>query len=143
MLFSQVAFGIVLAFGAGIFFASFFPFAHFFILFFLVIGIMLLSVFWKRWNAAVHIGVLIVVAAFGMAHYTHASQLPEPILLPQEVSFEGRIITTPQKDEQGPAAWDPLERGYYNSLLYFAQFTHHFFIKNTKNSQLTPKKCWV
>ena len=122
MLFSQVAFGIVLAFGAGIFFASFFPFAHFFILFFLVIGIMLLSVFWKRWNAAVHIGVLIVVAAFGMAHYTHASQLPEPILLPQEVSFEGRIITTPQKDEQGMRVVVSTEKIPGKVLLFVSSF---------------------
>ena len=100
MVFSQVLFGIVLAFGAGIFFASFFSSSYFFILLFLAAGIMLTSVFWRRWNA-VYIGVVLVVAALGMAHYHAAAKLPESPLLPQEVSFQGKIVTSPQKDEQG------------------------------------------
>jgi len=100
MVFSQVLFGIVLAFGAGIFFASFFSSSYFFILLFLAAGIMLTSVFWRRWNV-VYIGVVLVVAALGMAHYHTAAKLPESPLLPQEVSFQGRIVTSPQKDEQG------------------------------------------
>lgn len=100
MLFSQLAFSIVLAFGAGIFFASFFSSSYFFILPLLAVGIMLLSIFWRRWSM-VHMGVLIVVAALGMAHYLTLAQLPESPLLPQDVSFEGKIVTSPQKDEQG------------------------------------------
>lgn len=97
MLFSQLVFGAVSAFGAGIFFASFF--SSFFILPFLVVGISFLSIFWGRWNM-VRFGALFVVAALGMAHYFNAAQLPEPLFEPHQVSFQGRVATFPEKDEQ-------------------------------------------
>jgi len=100
MLFSQVVFGVVLAFGAGIFFASFFSSSYFLIFLVFVAGATLVSVFWGRRNV-VYAGIFFITAAFGMGHYIHASQLPEPILLTQEVSFEGRVVATPQRDEQG------------------------------------------
>ena len=99
MLFSRYVFGAVLAFGAGIFFASFFFSSYIFILLFLGIGIMFASIFWRRWNM-VHMGVLFIVAALGMAHYFTAAKLPEFPLPPQDISFEGRIVGPPQKDEQ-------------------------------------------
>ncbi|MCH7828864.1 ComEC family competence protein [Patescibacteria group bacterium] len=99
MLFSQFVFGVVLAFGAGIFFASFFSSSYFFILPLLVVGIILASVFWRKWSV-VHMGVLIAVSAFSMAYYLTAAKLPEPLSFPQDVSFEGRIVTSPERDEQ-------------------------------------------
>jgi len=48
----------------------------------------------------VYMGVLFVVAALAMAHYAHASQLPEPLFEPKDISFEGRIAEAPEKDEQ-------------------------------------------
>ena len=124
MLLSQVVFGGVLAFGAGIFFASFFSSSYFFLFLVLVAGVTLVSVFWgqrqllvsdgqsrrssrgavkdcPKLPLLVSLGTFFMVAAFGMGHYTYATQLPEPILLTQNISFEGRIATTPEKDEQG------------------------------------------
>jgi len=99
MLFSQFVFGVVLAFVAGIFFASFFPSSILFVVFVLAVGIMLTSIFWRRWNM-VYMGVLIAVAALSMAHYLTAAKLPEPLFKPQDVSFEGRIVASPERDEQ-------------------------------------------
>jgi len=48
----------------------------------------------------VYMGVLIVVAALGMAHYLNTAKLPEPSLEPRDVSFIGRIVTLPERDEQ-------------------------------------------
>ncbi|MCH8244499.1 hypothetical protein IIB97_01270, partial [Patescibacteria group bacterium] len=99
MLLLRYVFGVVLAFGAGIFFASFFFSSYIFILLFLGIGIMFMSVFWKRGNM-MHMGILFIVAALGMTHYFTAAKLLEFPLPSQDISFEGRIVGPPQKDEQ-------------------------------------------
>jgi len=121
MLFSKIVFGAVLAFGAGIFFASFFSLSYLFILPLLATGIMLISIFWRRWNV-VRVGILFVVAALAMAHYTSASQLPEPLLEPQDISFQGRIATSPAKDEQGTQVVVQPERISGKILLFVSRF---------------------
>jgi len=100
MSLSRFVFGGVLAFGAGIFFSSFISSSFLFVVLLLVIGIMLLSVFWTR-AKGMYAAILFFAAAFGMAHYTTTAQLPEPLLKPQEVSFQARVVKTPQQDEQG------------------------------------------
>lgn len=100
MLFSQFARGAVLAFGAGIFFASFFSSSLLFILLLLVSGLILVSIFWSRWRM-VGVGVWFIVASLGIAHYAGAIVLPEPVSSPLKVSFEGIVTKAPQQDEQG------------------------------------------
>ena len=93
MLFFKIVFGVVLAFGAGIFFASFLFSSYFFIIPLLAIGIMLISVFWRRWSV-VRVGILFVAVAFGMVHYVTAIQLPEPLFEPQDISFLSFVVKT-------------------------------------------------
>jgi len=100
MLFSQFVFGSVLAFGAGIFFSSFISSSPLFIALFFVIGIMLVSVFWAR-TKGMYAAILFFAFAFGMAHYTSAASLPEPLAQPRQVSFEAFVVKAPEQDEQG------------------------------------------
>ena len=117
---SQFVFFVVLAFGAGIFFASFFSFVYFLIFPFLVVGIICISVFWGRWKM-VYAGVLFVALALGMGHYTNATSLPGPFFEPQDISLEGEIVSI-EKDEQGVQAVIKTEQISGNILL----FTTHF-----------------
>jgi competence protein ComEC len=117
----QFAFGIVLAFGAGIFFSSFL-FSSFFIIFaFLVIGITLTSVFWTRVKG-MYAGALFLAAAFGMAHYANTAQLPDVMAQPQEVSFEGRVVEAKEKDEQGRKVVVETKQGSGRILLFTSLF---------------------
>ena len=99
MLLSQIVFSGVLAFGAGIFFSSFFSLASLFVIP-LLIGITFLTLFWMR-RKMIYVGILCIAGALGMMHYYGASQLPEPVAQAQHVSFEARIVEPIERDEKG------------------------------------------
>src|SRR3989344_2872106 len=100
MLLSEHVFGAVLAFGAGIFFSSFFSSSPLLILALLVLGLLLLSVFWQRRKVA-SAGMLVLVAALGMGHYAYSAGLGHVLAEPQQVSFQGRVVAPLEQDEQG------------------------------------------
>jgi competence protein ComEC len=100
MVLSQWVVYTVSAFGAGIFFASFFFSSGLLAILTLLIGITLISLFWRKWKVVL-VGMMFLAVGFGTASYVRGTALPEPIGTAREVSFEGRIVGVPEKDEQG------------------------------------------
>lgn len=120
MRLSELAFGIILAFLAGIFFASFVFSSALLILLLLALGLALTSVFWTRAKGR-HAGLLLLACAFGMAHYSQAASLPEPLKEPKEVSFVARVVQV-QQDEQGAKAVVESEAVSGRILLFTSRF---------------------
>ncbi|MDP4007027.1 MAG: ComEC/Rec2 family competence protein [bacterium] len=121
MLIPKLLFGVVLAFEAGIFFASFFSSSPFLILGVFLAGILLVSVFWQRFSL-VRMGLLLLAAALGMSHYAGSAQLPASLVEPKEVSFEGKVMTFPEKNEEGMRLTLETENLEGRVLLFISSF---------------------
>ncbi|MDP2734674.1 MAG: ComEC/Rec2 family competence protein, partial [bacterium] len=120
MRLSSIVFALSLAYGAGIFFASFLFSSPYIVLFLAWAGIALLCVFWRQTKPA-YLAISFLAAAFGVFSYSSAASLPEAPQL-KETSFVGTVVGSPERNEQNMQVVVQLKGDIEGRILLFAPF---------------------